>query len=527
MRNPERSTEDPASEDLQEANRDLHERRDRQKRRELDPPPDDTPPLFAVADLKALDREAERFRRADAVADSKARQQAAERVEKFAHYRAESAEQLAESARVGEQRAAAARAKAAAAKPDSPATAKRCKPAPKRKQISPPRPAAATTPDTRSSACARLVAVDQRPRAILPHSLRHARRNQETLPLALDRHTPLGPVREYEQGYLPGLVPPRSLVPPVPWLTLYDLTGTGPIQTRGRGAPLAQRLFVEVLTAIGIQEREWLAAPPITLRNLFEWCWPRYYDAAADRMRGGYQRNKHLKLLRRALVELDNMRIEHGRYERRLIRVDDLPTSATALDDPIRFHVRHLPDSDRGPMIERTSTRRWGVVSAPAWRSTIRLAYMWDEAKGRNNGSRIYATRPVVARSVDGDPLGDDGTLLRDHRGVVVKDWSDPRAILLGVDGNPASKDNPPAHERNPAADRVPVLGPDDLIRLAFDGNITNSNRRERLRLARKSVAEKEAADEVAIERDGKGWRIIESKPRQWAEPQCADPDTC
>ena len=32
----------------------------------------------------------------------------------------------------------------------------------------------------------------------------------------------------------------------VSWLTLYDLTGAGPIQTRGRGAPLAQRLFVEV-----------------------------------------------------------------------------------------------------------------------------------------------------------------------------------------------------------------------------------------------------------------------------------------
>ena len=48
----------------------------------------------------------------------------------------------------------------------------------------------------------------------------------------------------------PGLEPAPSLVPAVPWLTLYDLTGAGPIQTRGRGAPLAQRLFVEILTVV-------------------------------------------------------------------------------------------------------------------------------------------------------------------------------------------------------------------------------------------------------------------------------------
>ena len=48
---------------------------------------------------------------------------------------------------------------------------------------------------------------------------------QGTLPLGLDRATP----REPEQGYLPGLAPSPSLVPPVPWLTLYDPTGSGPV----------------------------------------------------------------------------------------------------------------------------------------------------------------------------------------------------------------------------------------------------------------------------------------------------------
>ena len=363
------------------------------------------------------------------------------------------------------------------------------------------------------------VNADHSPGAILPTSLRAAQRSQVRLPLGQDRTTPLGPIREPEQGHLPDMELSPSLVPPVPWLTLYDLTGTGPVQTRGRGAPLAQRLLVEVLTAVLRADRDpdWSTAPPITLRDLFEWCWPRYYDHAASRTRGGHDRSKHLDPLRRALIELDNMRIVYDRYERRLIRVDDLPTAATRLDDPIRFYVRHLPGSDRGPMLDRASARRWGVVSAPTWRSTIRLAYLWDEAKRRNNGARVYATRPVVARGADGVILGANGKPLRNPRRAVVTDWSDRRAVMLGVNGKPAGDGNPPAFERNPAADRVPLLGPDDLIRLAFDGDLVR-NRRKRLHQSREALREKEAAGEVVIETAGDGWRIL--------EPRAAKTDT-
>ena len=367
---------------------------------------------------------------------------------------------------------------------------------------------------------------DRHPRGILPAALRDVRRDQAVLPLALDRETPLGPAPGVEAGYLPGLEPAPSLVPAVPWLTLYDLTGAGPIQTRGRGAPLAQRLFVEVLTAVPRDGREWTAATPVTLRNLFAWLWAEWYDAAADRMRGGYNRSKHLAPLVRALIELDNMRFvlpgDPAKLARRLIRVDDVPTAGTALDDVIRFHVRHLPGSDHGPMFQRPAARRWGLASAPAWRSTIRLAYLWDEAKARNGGRRIYATRPVVARvGAPGSPLlGPDGKPLRDRRGAVVTDWSDRRAVILGADGKPTGAGNPPAFERNPAADRVPELGPDDLIRLAFDDHLTRTNRRERLRLARAALAAMEAAGEIIREPDGHGGeRIIEARR--------TDPATC
>lgn len=353
-----------------------------------------------------------------------------------------------------------------------------------------------------------VVPLDVHDRAIIPHSLRDSERHQGILPLRLDRTTPLGLVREHEQGILPFAElqqPAPSLVPPVPWLSLCEEVGS----------LLAQGLFVELLTAVPRDGREWTAAPPVTLRNLFEWLWPRYYDIAADRMRGGYNRTRHLVPLRRALIELDNMRIVYGRYECRLIRVDDLPTAATRLDDLIRFHVRHLPKSDHGPMIDRVTTRRWRLVSAPAWRGTIRLAYLWDEAKARNRGARICATRPMVARVPGGTALlGPDGETLRDRRGAVVTDWSDRRAVMLGADGKPVGDGNPPAFERNPAADRVPMLGPDDLIRLTFDGDLDlpASTRRKRLHDAREAIRAKEAAGEVVIEVDGDGWRIIEAR---------------
>lgn len=82
------------------------------------------------------------------------------------------------------------------------------------------------------------------------------------------------------------------------------------------------------------------------------------------------------------------------------------------------------------------------------------------------------------------------------------------------ANGKPASDGNPPTFERNPAADRVPELGPDDLIRLCFDDDLggASGTLRKRLFEARKALAEMEAAGHVVIERDGAGWRIIEPR---------------
>ena len=353
------------------------------------------------------------------------------------------------------------------------------------------------------------VKIDQRRRAILPTPLRSAHREHAIqLPIALDPITPTGP----QQGSLPGLEPPPSALVPVLPLALYDLAG-GPMATRGRGAPYAQRMFFEILMSVGRLDRVpgMTAQVEMTYRDLIGWLWPNL--SATGRT---WDRRRHLPALYRTLLELDGMRIEWERQLWRLVAVQSLPTTTTRPDDLVLFRVEHLPGSDHGPMIDREALRRWGLVSAPAWRAFLRLAYLWDTAKRQNGGARIYATRPVVARGPSGELLGNDGMPLRDRHGALVTDWSDRRAVRLGDNGEPAGGGNPPAYERTPAADRVPVLGPDDLIRLAFDDNIDlpAGTRRKRLFEARKTLLALEDAGQIMRElSDHGGVRILEVCP--------------
>ena len=373
-----------------------------------------------------------------------------------------------------------------------------------------PRPLHPLAPLVDAWQAAQPIERDRRRHGIAPDSWRRARYHDH-LPL-LQRPYPEAPGKMAGDQHLLPLVEletPSVVVPVLP-LALYD-SGAGPLATRGRGAPYAQRLFVEILLDVGRLDRVpgQTARVEVPLRDLVAWLWPKRWQ----RTRSG-DRPGDLEQLQRALLELDGTRILWDRMLWRLVGVQALPTTTTRLDDVIVFRVEHLPGSEHGPMIDRDLARRWGAVSAPAWRGTIRLAYLWDKAKGMNNGARIYATRPVVARGAGGVILGADGKPLRDRRGAVVKDWSDRRAVILSVDGKPAGS-GPPAYERNPAADRVPVLGPDDLIRLTYDNNLDLSagTLRKRLHDAREALRAKEAAGEVVIETDNAGWRIIETRP--------------
>ncbi len=152
---------------------------------------------------------------------------------------------------------------------------------------------------------------DRRRRGILPASMTDSRRQHaDHLPLALDVRTPMGAVPgSVEQAHLPGLEPaPSALVPVLP-IALYDLAG-GTMQTRGRGAPVAQRLFFEVLMSVGRLDRTPGKTVRVesTYREFVAWLWPNLRGRA-------WKRERHLPALHRALLELDGMRIE---WERQL-----------------------------------------------------------------------------------------------------------------------------------------------------------------------------------------------------------------
>ena len=385
---------------------------------------------------------------------------------------------------------------------------------------------------------------DRRPKTILPQSFRGARYEKvsgDQLPFSLDLTTPLGA----QQDYLPGLEPAPSVLVPVLPLRLYDLAAHHHSDVRDvaykdgapksrRGAPIAQRMFFEILMSVDRLDRVpgRTVRLEVTYRELMAWIWPSLLER-----RWNFDHHLLLSILP-ALLELDAMRIEWQRQLWRLVSVLTLPTAATRFDDVAVFRVELLPGSEHGPMIDRLALRQWGVVSVVAWRVLLRLAYLWDLAKRRNNGARVYATRPQVWRGRGGVPLGADGEPLLTADGSFVKDWSDPRAVLLGADGKPAlirapdesaAADKPrmiadpgaqPVYERNPAADRVPELGPDDQIRLGYDDNLdelSSGTRRKRLHDSRKTFRRIESEGQMVIEQSGAGMRLLEPRPAELA----------
>ena len=133
---------------------------------------------------------------------------------------------------------------------------------------------------------------------------------------------PLGSLRPAQQSLLPfeELTRPSAIVPVLP-LTLYDLAG-GTEKAR-RGAPVAQRLFFEVLMSVGRLDRApgQTARVEVTYRDLVQWLWPN--------LRGRtWKRQVHLPALYRALLELDGLRIKADRQLWRLVGVLGLPTAA-------------------------------------------------------------------------------------------------------------------------------------------------------------------------------------------------------
>ena len=184
-----------------------------------------------------------------------------------------------------------------------------------------------------------------------------------------------------------------------------------------------------------------------------------------------------------------------------------------------------MPDgmnTNNGALIGIEPLRIYGAQAAPKFRAWVRLAYLWDAAKIRNGGRRIYATIPEVLRDSD-DHLTDakgqkilTGELYRTRNGWKFRQgnlpqtaWYHPLAIQTG------------RPERNPQGDKVPVLSNSDMVKLFYDHKERKgTDFTSCLELAEKHAEEMQEDGTIVLEpnqvnekTDTKGWRILEPHP--------------
>ena len=312
---------------------------------------------------------------------------------------------------------------------------------------------------------------------------------------------------------LPGFEFPESeLVPALP-LVAYETVGGRPSQ-QGGGAPISQRLFANILVEYAQKKRGVYGMSRLNTnyRDVKSWLYPK-----------GTTNPKSVLIPRlyKGMYALHNLRFLWERRAWNIISVDALPTMEIRPDDPLTFTVRMPPgmNTSNGALIGIEHLRVYGAQAAPKFRAWVRLAYLWDAAKIRNGGKRIYATIPEVLRNSDGylvDAKGEvilTGDLYHTREGwrfrngsQPQKAWYHPLAIQTGE------------QVRNPQADKVPVLSDSDMVKLFYD----HTERRGTaftscLELSKKHAEGMQDDGAIVVEQDQenektgiKGWRILE-----------------
>ena len=172
------------------------------------------------------------------------------------------------------------------------------------------------------------------------------------------------------QGILPGFETQRSQ-PALP-LNLYDMSG-GPSNSRGRGAPLALRLWIEAILAIRLDDRgRGHVVLRIAQRDLLLKIYPR----------GIPDRRYYWPRLYRALESLNTAKVpwydpktgKGGDWVPVIVR--NFPRGPGTLDDEVVIDVRLPPGIGPGPVVS-PRLGFWGLDSAPAYRGLLNMAFMW------------------------------------------------------------------------------------------------------------------------------------------------------
>lgn len=361
----------------------------------------------------------------------------------------------------------------------------------------------------------KVVQPERRGTAIMPEPLRHARPAPAVR--SLPTPTAITPVGDLGQATLPGLEPPESRI--VPALPLY----APPSNTReSRVLHMAQAICMGAVMSYPLGDRVDAeeVRMSVALGDFKAWLFP-----------GAWKRRSAIPMIADALRTADQFRVHVPELRRywRLMAADDVPDSTARLGDEFRLRVRLPPGSERGPLIDTRPLPMLRTTNMGAWRAWFRLAYIWDAAKGRNGGRRVYATRPKARRDFRGRIMDAGGELVTVKQGAPFRrkdgsltwpagdhpttDARHPRAVIEGA-------------ERNPRADVVPLLTPTELVQLAYDDApregegehwmlpaITEVVFRRRLHRAKAALRHLESFGLVVIERRGQCWRVLEPRP--------------
>lgn len=306
-----------------------------------------------------------------------------------------------------------------------------------------------------------------------------------------------------------------EIVPALPFLA-YE-TKDGRPTRGGRGAPIEERLFINVLLEWGIGENQWgLTRLNSTFGDVLSWLYPNGTTAAKKEL---------IPRLREGFYRLHAQLVYWDRRDWNMIAVDVFPTMDTKRSDRISFTVR-MPDgmpTHSGVKVTIEPLRIYGAQSAPKFRAWGRLPFIWDKAKIKNGGKRIYATVPEVLRNEDRYLVDAEGQVIltgelynsRDggwayrQGNQPQKAWYHPLAIRTGQ------------QIPNPQARHVPILFESDMVKLFYDHTVRKGGVfRECLRSARKHALQIEEDGWIVIFKDQidpktkkKGWQILEPYP--------------
>ena len=197
------------------------------------------------------------------------------------------------------------------------------------------------------------------------------------------------------QGSFPGfgLDDDKALEECPSLFTIFDLGG-GPLNSRGRGAPISQRTFFSVVMAVPKEERAGLVSlPPMRFGEYLALLYP-------DGMRH-YRARRHWGQFREAFEELDRVRIVWEDPTTgvggatRIVWARTLPRDGRR-NDWIVFGADFPPGAqDGGAIMDRAAMMLAGVTSGPAFRLAASLSFVWF--------------RPGTLRA----PIGRDGQWLQ------------------------------------------------------------------------------------------------------------------